>query len=36
LSAKKLIRPVALTEINLLAGQAQSANAYKGLQLAFD
>jgi len=36
LSEKGLIRPVVLTEINLLAGQAQSANAYKGLQLAFD
>jgi hypothetical protein len=35
LSQKNLLGPIALTEINLLAGQEQAKNAYLGLQQAF-
>ena len=36
LSQKKLLKPMVLADINLLAGQAQAANSYKGLQYALD
>lgn len=36
LAQKNMLKPMALTDINLLAGQAQAANAYKGLQQALD